>query len=324
MKKILLTLSIAAMGLVKGFAQEVDLQAFITFDTASLFNGSFLTDTVDRRNDNARDWYLGQTVTTTYAYVQPSADSFWGAIGVYNHGPDIIDAQSTILWTSSYQRYLTEAECAAANPPVPYSDTQRYFRVTGIITNQDIADPGLLYILGNDPNYKNDSIGLLADWQTFVDSGRLSLRGPEWDGPFIAGKEYGLFMRIYGIGDNPSAPGNIDLNTRNNTYVHKIIWKGHGVSVKDMLAKRSVEALVVYPNPAANTLKFDYEFKQNTVASLIIRDVTGRIVKTENFGRQVIGKETFSTNIANLPNGNYVAEFQTGEVTAVSKFTVAK
>jgi hypothetical protein len=322
MKKIFLTLSIAAMGLVKSFAQEVDLQAFVTFDSADLFSGAAFIDTVDRTNDNARDWYLGQTLTTTYAYVQQTADSFWGAVGIVNNGPDIIDAQSEIYWRSSYNRYLTAAECAAQN--VPYSDTQRYAWLSGITTNQEIVDPGIIYLIGRTAAYKSDSVGMLVDWKTWVDSGRAVFVGPEFDGPFVAGKEYGFFMRIYGIGSDPSNPSNIDLDARNNFYVHKIIWKGQGLSVKDMFAKRAIEALVVYPNPAANTLKFDYEFKQNTVATMIIRDVTGRVVKSENLGRQVIGKKAFSVDVANLPNGNYVAEFQTAENTAVSKFSVAK
>lgn len=323
MKKIFLTLSIAAMGLVKSFAQEVDLQAFITFDTTEVTSGAFLTDTADRANDNAFDWYLGQTVTTNVDYVQHSTDSFWGWIGIQNNGPDIIDAQSKVMFRSSFHHYLTAAECAAEG--VPYHDTLRYAWYSSLPISQEVVDPGILYLQARFSNFKNDSVGMLVDWQHWVDSGTIKFVGPEFDGPFVTGKAYGLFMRIYGMGDNPNSPSNIDLNARNNFYMHKIIWKGQGVvSIKDMLAKRSLEALIVYPNPAANTLKFDYEFKQNTVASLIIRDVTGRVVKTQNFGRQVVGTETFTTDIASLPNGNYVAEFQTGEVTAVSKFTVAK
>lgn len=322
MKKFFLTLSIAAMGLVKGFAQEVDLQAFVTFDTASISNGAFINDTVDRSNTNAFDWYLGQTVTTAFAYVQPTVDSFWGAIGIFNNGPDVIDAQSSIWYRSSYNRFLTAAECAANS--VGYHDTLRYGWVSGITTSQDVADPGILYTAGRRMNFKNDSVGMLVDWKLWADSGRARIVGPEFDGPFVAGKEYGFFVNVYGIGSGPSSLANVDLNARNNFYVHKIIWKGYSVSVKDMIAKRSLEALIVYPNPAANNLKFDYDFKQNTTASLIIRDVTGRVVKVQNFGRQVIGNQTFAVDIANLAKGNYVAEFQTAEVTAVSKFSVAK
>ncbi|OJV55977.1 MAG: hypothetical protein BGO31_18010 [Bacteroidetes bacterium 43-16] len=320
MKKFFLTLSIAAMGLVKGFAQELDLQAFITFDTASIGNGSFLTDTADRTNTNAFDWYLGQTVTTTFAYVQPTADSVWGALGIQYNGPDAIDAGSNIMYQNSYGRYLTLAECAANN--VVCNDTSRYWYTWQRPVSTDIVDPGIVSLFGFQERMKNDSVKLLFDWKMWVDSGINDIQGPPYE-TFVAGKEYGLFVWVRGL-NNFSTPANIDPFPRNNVYVHKIIWKGYGVSVKDMIAKRSLEALVVYPNPAANNLKFDYEFKQNTNASLIIRDVTGRIVKTENFGRQVIGKQTFAVDIAALANGNYVAEFQTGEVTAVSKFSVAK
>src|SRR5690606_28262211 len=135
-------------------------------------------------------------------------------------------------------------------------------------------------------------------------------------------KPYGIFQRVYGIGST-SSPTNIDNFPRNNVYVQKIMFN-RSSSLKEMLAKRSVEALTVYPNPANNEINFTYNFKQNSVGDMIIKDLSGRIIKVQNFGRQAAGERTFKVDIANLAAGNYIAEFQTGESVAVSKFTVAK
>ena len=320
MKKFLLTTSIAAAGLVKGFAQEADLQAFIYVDTGVAAFSAVLEDTADRTNDNTLLLAKrGQQFSPTFNFQRSNGDSTYMMWGVWQNGPDPIDQGSEVMYLNSFSRFLTAEECIEQN--VTCSDTQRYFWVYRSI-RPSIADANTYAVLNS---YEaTDSIGLLVDWNRWVDSGIMSLVGAPWDGtdPYELNKPYGIFQRVYGIGSTTS-PTNIDNFPRNNVYVQKIMFNRNS-SIKDMLAKRSVEALTVFPNPANNEINFTYNFKQNSVGDMFIKDLSGRIVKVQNFGRQAAGERTFKANISGLAAGNYIVEFQTGETIAVSKFTVAK
>ncbi|MNX91426.1 hypothetical protein D3C86_1235030 [compost metagenome] len=153
----------------------------------------------------------------------------------------------------------------------------------------------------------------------WVDSGKMSLKGRPHD-TYVNGKAYGFFMRIYGLGD-ANNPTNIDAVPKNNLYVQKVIWNG-GVGLKDMLAKTKRENLEVYPNPATSEISFDYNFKVNTTAVLTIRDITGKTVRVNNYGRQTAGARNFKYDISGLAAGTYTVEFVTGETNAVSKVVI--
>lgn len=325
MKKVLLTLSLAVAALTKVTAQEADLQAFVVFDTLDMVNGYWLSDTLDRANDRNINLYLHQNPSLTYANINHTADSFFLLMGSINNGPDPIDAGSTYYFQHSYGRYLTEAECAANN--VPFDPDARYWWTwsAGPISQPtDVDDYATIVAPGttNPLRFSTDSIGLLLDWDLWVDSGIFDPVGPPFES-FVPGKAYGMFYNIRGTG-NYSTPTNIDDFRRNNVYAHKIVWKGHGMSLKDVLVKRNTEVLNVFPNPASTEIKFDYNFTKNTIVSLVIKDMTGKAVKVQNYGRKTVGKETFNVNISNLANGNYIVELQTGESVAVSKLVVNK
>lgn len=88
------------------------------------------------------------------------------------------------------------------------------------------------------------------------------------------------------------------------------------------LAKNNIN---VYPNPATSAINFNYNFdKVSNVATARVIDITGRVVLTQEFGRQAAGNQLFNVNAANLPNGLYTLEFVTDDNRGVSKFTIAK
>ncbi|RQO30489.1 hypothetical protein DBR32_13060 [Taibaiella sp. KBW10] len=84
------------------------------------------------------------------------------------------------------------------------------------------------------------------------------------------------------------------------------------------------EALVVYPNPTKSDVNFDYTFTKNTTATVKVLDVTGRVVFTQAYGKQAIGKKSFKIDMSSLSNGMYSIELITDDARAISKFSVAK
>lgn len=308
---------VAMLGIVKGFSQQADLQSFIWMDT---LENPFI-DTVDRTNNNAVTLNAGQSFTPNldfyYTLNHPdSIFSYWGAV---NNGPDALDANSVVTYVSSFSRFLTQAEAQAEGVPFyTHPDSPRYMWTYGSTLANPVDVDGYVIARSYD---EVDSIGLLGDWQRWVDSSQLRLKGQPYE-PYVVGQSYAFFFRVYGMGSS-SAPTNIDNRPRNNVYVQKIIWNGNsGVGIKDMIVKQKNEKLNVYPNPATNQINFSYTFKENTLAQLMIRDITGRVVAFENFGRQVVGEKTFSYDISKLAAGNYTVEFSTPEIKAVSKLTV--
>lgn len=313
MKKILSTLALATMAAFSSYAQNIDLQAFVFIDTT----GNPLTDTVDRTNTMNVSINEGQTFTGTDAYAVPNGattDSIFGIYGMFTNGPDALGNGDKILFSYSGGRFLTEAEAIAQN--VPFAD--KYFWLNQITLSAVVESPSTVASFSK---LAVDSIGLLMDWDMWVDSGKMALKGKPHD-TYVNGKAYGFFFRIYGLGDDANNPGNIDANKKNNLYVQKVIWNGGGVGLKDMLAKTKRENLVVYPNPATSEISFDYNFKVNTTAVLTIRDITGKTVRVNNYGRQAAGSRTFKYDISGLAAGTYTVEFVTGETNAVSKVVI--
>lgn len=79
-------------------------------------------------------------------------------------------------------------------------------------------------------------------------------------------------------------------------------------------------ALKVFPNPAYNQISFTNEFASATSASVRITDVSGRVVKTMDLGKQNAGAKTFNIDIAELNNGMYYIEVVTETTRSINKF----
>ncbi len=81
--------------------------------------------------------------------------------------------------------------------------------------------------------------------------------------------------------------------------------------------------LNVYPNPATSEFSFKYNFVNNsTVPTLRITDFTGRIVKVQELGKQVIGEKQFTIDITSFVSGVYYVELITDHTRAINKITV--
>lgn len=134
------------------------------------------------------------------------------------------------------------------------------------------------------------------------------------------------FIFIFGV-DNTGADfidAGVDIAAGtvggNNFYRSSNIKIGTpGLGILDVNGKAK-ESLTTYPNPAGDVINFDYNFAKATTASVMVSDITGRVLLTKDFGKNVEGKKTFTLNLGSLNAGNYILEFVTDESRAISKF----
>ncbi|RYE24381.1 MAG: T9SS type A sorting domain-containing protein [Sphingobacteriales bacterium] len=80
----------------------------------------------------------------------------------------------------------------------------------------------------------------------------------------------------------------------------------------------------LYPNPAANSLNMNYFFNQAKAANVVIRDVVGKVVMTQNLGTNLNGKQSFHFDLNSLTNGVYMMDVNVDGKHKVSKVTVQK
>lgn len=293
MKRLYATLALLSAFTVGAYAQNVDLEAFSTIaEDTKLCPGKIFTPT---------------EIAT--------GDSIHGIWGVLFNGPDDLVEGDQMPFMTSFHKFLTQAEAQAEG--VPFED--KYFWLSVATLNQANVDNGGLFT-----SYGvTDSIGLLVDWELFKQYGPDSFKmyGPPHD-QFVDGKAYGFFVRVWGIGASTSAIVSTDPDPRNNWSVVKVIWRGCGTSISDMIADRKSVNITVFPNPAKANLSVKYNFAANENVRLIVRDITGKVVLNENQGHVKAGERQFDLNIGNLTSGMYTVELSGGEIRGVAKFTV--
>lgn len=106
--------------------------------------------------------------------------------------------------------------------------------------------------------------------------------------------------------------------TTNNTDCNSVTLRpsGSGTAIKDVVAV--TERLDFYPNPAQNNIRIKFESTKAASVNLVIRDVTGRILQEQNFGR-VNGQSTFPLAISSLSKGLYLIELRTEDRKIIGK-----
>lgn len=140
----------------------------------------------------------------------------------------------------------------------------------------------------------------------------------------VNGQTYGFYLYVIGIGDDPNSPANLDTVNNNWAYT-SVVWNDCATSIEEMIVGKEKVSLTTYPNPAQNSLGFDYNFSKasnNSVAK--VTDVTGRVVLTQDFGKAFPGNQSFKVDVSSLNAGMYIIEFSTDNERAVSKFNVSK
>lgn len=112
-----------------------------------------------------------------------------------------------------------------------------------------------------------------------------------------------------------------DTVTSNNAFCYLLTVKKQGaVGIFELNDNATKETLIIYPNPAANEVKFDVMLEKPEAVTAIVRDITGRKVMERDFGKIQSGALLpLQLNIAPLNAGMYIVEVMTGDKKAVGR-----
>ena len=91
-------------------------------------------------------------------------------------------------------------------------------------------------------------------------------------------------------------------NNHNCTNVTFDVW------FLDVADVNKVNGFSLFPNPAATQLNVVSTFNNAKVANVVIRDIVGKTVFTQNLGTNLNGQQTFALDISNFVTGMYVIE----------------
>ena len=96
-----------------------------------------------------------------------------------------------------------------------------------------------------------------------------------------------------------------DPDLSNNHTCNNITFHGWFLDVADV---NSTNGFSLYPNPAATTLNLVSTFNNAKNATVVIRDVVGKTVFTQNLGTNLNGRQSFILDISNFVTGMYVID----------------
>jgi parallel beta-helix repeat protein len=210
-----------------------------------------------------------------------------------------ITLYNTIMWgntatTSGHQVYLDDEN---SDPNFYYCDIQGGMAqfglnssifYTGVFQNNIDADPlFVLPSLGSGTEFN----GVTADWSLQETSPCINAGTPDITGLNLPATDIAGKPRIIG--------GRIDIGA--NEF-------GTPGSINDLLATFS---MVVYPNPATNSITIEIQQK----SQIEIINIKGQVIKTIN---SINPKTTI--DIENIPSGVYVVKAKTDKGIAIRKF----
>lgn len=94
----------------------------------------------------------------------------------------------------------------------------------------------------------------------------------------------------------------------------------NNVSVNDVDV--NAKGFAVYPNPAFNSIAFNYKY-DGTDVNLTVRDMTGKIVHAATL-KDLNGEQEMNVDVSYFPAGMYILEVVGNNEKLTSKFTVTK
>lgn len=97
-----------------------------------------------------------------------------------------------------------------------------------------------------------------------------------------------------------------------NVLMHELDKELYGYTPAD---EKEIVRLYVFPNPTSNIVNISYTNYLLNNAIFTLYDLTGRLVKTENYTPQTEGNQHFSLSINELKTGTYFYTLQVGEQT---------
>ncbi len=113
---------------------------------------------------------------------------------------------------------------------------------------------------------------------------------------------------------------NDDDTTNNVSCVTNVTLKAKTASINDIAQK---EELGIYPNPATSVINMDMNLTKSENVVATVRDIAGREVLRQDFGRVQAGNTApFTVSVSALNPGLYFVELNAGERKAIGKVTV--
>lgn len=113
-----------------------------------------------------------------------------------------------------------------------------------------------------------------------------------------------------------------ETDTSNNDACRNLNFVGFPTTgIKDIVAARDINTvnLGIAPNPATAEIKFDFVAINNSEVVLSITDLTGRVIRSFNYGKAFVGKNNYTYNVAELPTGLYIVELNQDGQRAIGK-----
>jgi len=213
-------------------------------------------------------------------YDMPCTDSFDYEFFIVNVGPGTIGATDTVLYFSPLSPNGQINYTAHGNVAIPMDDTVIHVKTK-------MAKASLKRLWSED--------------------------GQSVSYPPIANGTYGFFILTRGYATDTTV-----IKTTTDGETGTLVKINCTTGLNGLTKDNS--ALKVFPNPAYNTISFTNEFATATSASVRITDVSGRVVKTMDLGKQNTGAKTFNIDIADLNNGMYYIEVVTETTRSINKF----
>ena len=87
---------------------------------------------------------------------------------------------------------------------------------------------------------------------------------------------------------------------------------------------KDIKSLNVYPNPTADIANVVFDLSKAAPVSLIVRDIAGKEVMSNNLGVLNTGVQRITINAENLSNGIYFATVQIGTEFVTRKIAINK
>jgi hypothetical protein len=79
-----------------------------------------------------------------------------------------------------------------------------------------------------------------------------------------------------------------------------------------------------FPNPFSHSTDIAYQLANTAEVSVIVRDITGRIVLEKTEGNRPVGHHTLSIDAANLESGIYFYTLVAGNFRETKRMTVSR
>lgn len=131
-----------------------------------------------------------------------------------------------------------------------------------------------------------------------------------------------LCWYAFPIGKKPSDTIK-DPNTANNSKCVSFMFR----KTKFPQAVANVTAndvCVIYPNPAQNAANFSFNVASPSAVTLVITDMTGRVVVNKEMGVMTTGSHSIPVDTKNLPNGTYTSQLYVGKEMMTGKLNIQR